>query len=327
MRAVMYEQIGTARDVLKFVDLAEPQAGPGEVRVKLVTSGINPSDVKMRNGRRGASLPFAQIIPHSDGAGVIDQVGDGVPASRIGERVWTWNAAWGRAYGTAADYVALPSAQAVRLPQGTDFAAAACMGIPAQTAYHACALGDGVRGRSVLIAGGAGAVGHYAIQFAKRLGARQVITTVSGPDKAALARAAGADALINYREEDVEARVRELTGGQGVDRIIEINFRSNVALDFAVARPEGEIIVVGTSQPEVPVPVPVGILKNLGVRFFMVYHLNAQDRARAVAGITDALESGTLQHNVAARFALERIVDAHELVEAGTATGNVILEL
>ena len=327
MRAVAYDRIGPAREVLEFRDLAMPVPGPGEVRIRLVTSGINPSDVKMRNGRRGASLPFATIVPHSDGAGVIDQVGEGVSPARIGERVWTWNAAWGRAQGTAAEYVALPQAQAVKLPDGVGFDVGACMGVPALTAYHAVALGNGVKDRAVLIAGGAGAVGHYAIQFARKLGASRVITTVSGPEKAALAKAAGADEVINYREEDVQERVNAITSVKGVDRIVEINFRSNVNIDFAVAKPEGEIIVVGTSQPEVPVPVPVGILKNLQLRFFMVYHLNPADRARAVAGVTEALQSGSLQHNVAERFPFEQIVDAHERVESGAVVGNVILDI
>lgn len=327
MLVAAYEQAGPARDVLRIRELPDPHPGPGEVRIKLVTSGINPSDVKMRLGQRGASLAYPMIVPHSDGAGVIDQVGKGVSQSRLGERVWTWNAGWGRAMGTAAQFVTLPQAQAVNLPDNTDFAAGACLGIPAMTAYHALSLGSGVHGRSVLVAGGAGAVGYYAIQFAKLLGARQVLTTVSSAEKESLARAAGADDVVNYRSEHVSSRVATITKDAGIDRIVEIDLCTNVSLDFTMAKPNGDIIVIGTSKSEAAVPVIEGLFKNLNMHFFAVYLLNQADRTRAETGITVALKSGDLQHNIAARFPLDRIVDAHELVESGSAMGNVVLDI
>ena len=180
MLAAFYTRTGPAREVLNVGEIETPEAGPGEVRVRLATSGVNPSDVKTRGGVRSRDLPFPRIVPHSDGAGVIDQVGDGVPPGRLGERVWVWNAAWGRPCGTAAQFVVLPAQQAVPLPANTGFEAGACLGIPALTAYHAVHCNGGVAGKTVLVAGGAGAVGHYAIQFAKIAGARLVITTVSG---------------------------------------------------------------------------------------------------------------------------------------------------
>jgi len=189
MRAAVYSRTGPAREVLSLTDLLTPEPAAGEVRVRLAWSGVNPSDVKSRGGRW--PMVFPRIIPHSDGAGIIDAVGNGVSPERLGERVWTWNAQWGRSDGTAAEYVVLPSAQAVALPPAVDLEAGACLGIPALTAYHAVTMDGGVAGKSVLVAGGAGGVGHYAVQIAKARGARAVIASVSGPEKAALATAAG----------------------------------------------------------------------------------------------------------------------------------------
>jgi len=327
MRAAAYDRTGPAKDVLTLVELPTPEPGPGEVRVKLATSGINPSDVKTRGGTRTKVLAFPQIVPHSDGAGVIDAVGAGVDSARIGERVWTWNAAWGRPFGTAAQFIVLPSVQAVRLPDRVDFAAGACLGIPALTAYHAVVMEGGVKDKTVLVAGGAGAVGHYAIQFARLRGARQIITTVSSEAKAQIALAAGADVAIDYRKEDVAARVMELTDGAGVGRVIEVDLHANVKLDFAVTGTNGDIVVYGSNVPEVPVNFVKGIMKNLQMRFFIVYNLTAADRARELAEFGELLASGRLQHNVADRFPLDRIAEAHERVESGQAGGNVVLDI
>jgi NADPH2:quinone reductase len=322
MRAAYYERTGLARDVLTIGEVPTPQPGPGEVRVRIATSGVNPSDVKSRRGLVNNKLAFPRIIPHSDGAGTIDAVGAEVDAARIGERVWIWNGAWQRPFGTAAEWIVVPSAQAVCLPDAVDFAAGACLGIPALTAYHAVMMDGGVAGKDVLIAGGAGAVGHYAIQFAKRAGAKSIAATISSPEKAALARDAGADLTINYKEEDAAARL-----ASGVDRIIEVDLAANIALDLAVVRPEGDIVVYGSGQRDIPVPFGPSIMKNIRYRFFIVYNLNAADRARAIADVTSMLAAGQLQHNIAARLPLDRIADAHELVESGTAHGNVVVEV
>lgn len=327
MRAALYSRTGSARDVLSVVDRPRPEPAPGEVRVRVAWSGVNPSDVKSRAGTRSKTLPFAEIVPHSDGAGVIDAVGDGVPVSRIGERVWLFNAAWGRAHGTATEWLTLPGAQAVKLPGNVPLDVGANLGIPALTALHALAVDGGVRGQRVLVAGGAGAVGHYAVQMARLLGASQVIATVSSEEKAAIAREAGAHLAIDYRREDVVTRIAEATGGHGVDRIVEVDFGANVALDFAAIASEGRIVVYGSGTPEVPVPFVPGILKNVRVNFFIVYHLSPGDRAAAVAQLTDWLDTGALKHNIAARLPLERIAEAHELVESGRAIGNVLIDM
>lgn len=327
MRAAFYERPGKAREVLTIGDLPTPEAGSGEVRVKVVWSAVNPSDVKSRAAIRSKTLPFPRIVPHSDGAGVIDQVGEGVDSSRIGERVWTWNAAWQRPFGTAAEFVVLPSAQAVALPAGVDLAVGACLGIPALTALHAVAVDGGVEGKSVLVSGGAGAVGHYAVQLAKIHGARQVLATVSGEEKAAIARAAGVDHVVNYKAEDWVARCVEATGGLGLDRIIEVDAAANVKGDLSALRPEGQIVVYGSGAPEIPVPFGPAILKNVRFSFFIVYNLSAEDRARAIRELTGHLAAGRLEHNIAMRLPLERIAEAHEAVEQGTAIGKVLLEI
>lgn len=327
MRAALYTRTGPAHEVLQLVELPTPHPGGGEVRVKLAWSGVNPSDVKSRAGARTKTLPFTSIVPHSDGSGVIDEVGADVPRARIGERVWTWNAAWGRPFGTAAEYVVLPADQAVLLPDGVDLVAGACLGIPALTAHHAVSVDGGVAGKSVLIAGGAGAVGHYAIQIARLLGARQILATVSGSHKAALAKAAGAGVVLNYRTDDVDARVREATVGQGVDRIIEVDFGANMELDLKLLRPDGDIVVYGSNAPQIAVPFVPMILKNVRLRFFIVYNLSRADRSNTIASLNSMLAKNSLTHNIAQRLPLEKIADAHDLVEQGRSVGNVVLEI
>lgn len=325
MRAAAYERTGPAREVLHLRDLPTPVPGPGEVRVRLAWSGVNPSDVKSRAGARTRTLPFPMIVPHSDGAGTIDLVGEGADGSRVGERVWVWNAAWGRPSGTAAEYVVLPSAQAVRLPDAVGLEVGACLGIPALTAFHALAVDGGVRGRSVLVAGGAGAVGHYAVQLARLQGASPLLATVSSGDKARLARAAGAEVVIDYRTENLVQRVREATDGKGVDRIVEVDFAANVGADLEMIRPGGDIVVYGSGASEIAVPFVPAILKNVRLRFFIVYNLDGPDREHAIRELTALLDR--LVHTIAARLPLDRIAEAHELVEQGRAIGNVILEI
>jgi NADPH:quinone reductase len=327
MQAAFYERTGPASEVLRLDDLPDPCPGPGEVRVRLRWSGVNPSDVKTRAGLRSSVLPFPRIIPHSDGMGVIDAVGSGVPPQRVGERVWLWNAAWGRAFGTAAQYIVLPQQQAVPLPEGVPDEAGACLGIPALTALHAVLAHGGVEGRSVLVAGGAGAVGHYAVQFAQLLGARQVLATVSNPAKAALAKAAGAGVAIDYRQGDTAERVRDATQGLGVDRVIEVDIAANGVLDTQIVRPGGDCLVYGSGQGNFTLPFFPMISKNLSLHFFIVYNLAPEDRHRAQSMLTELLSRGTLTHNIAQRVPLAQIATAHELVEQGRVAGNLVVAI
>lgn len=327
MQAAFYERTGPANEVLRVDQVPTPVSGPGEVRVRIAWSGVNPSDVKARAGARTKALPFPRIIPHSDGAGVIDQVGPDVPSTRLGERVWVWNAAWMRPFGTAAEYVVLPSEQAVVLPQTTDLAAGACLGIPALTAYHSITVDGGVSGKNILVAGGAGAVGHYAIQLAKRKGARQIIATVSGQEKAALAHEAGADIVLNYKTDDLHSAIQNATGGQGIDRIVEVDFAANVHTDIALLRPYGEVIIYGSGAADIPVPFSPAIRKGVHLYFFIVYNLPPDVRDHAIADLTGLMEGNHLIHNIAARLPLAQIAEAHDLVERGQVKGNVVLEI
>jgi len=324
MRAAYYEQNGPAREVLRLSEIETPKPGPGEVRVRLATSGVNPSDVKARAGLT-RKIAYPRVIPHSDGAGEIDMVGEGVDASRIGERVWTWNGQWKRAFGTCAEYIVLPSALAVQLPAQISLEAGACLGIPAMTAVHAVAVAGAKADTTLLISGGAGAVAHYAIQFAKARGAR-VISTVSSPAKAALARAAGADHVIDYKRENVGERVMAIAKG-GVDAMVELDFAANAKLIPSVLRPKGAVVIYGTGAPEAQMPAIFCLINSITLKFIFVYELNAQERAAALAEIARLLEAGRLIHNVAETLPLADIVKAHETVEQGTALGNVVVQL
>ena len=327
MQAAFYEQTGAAAQVLHVGEVADPEPGPHDVRVRLRWSGVNPSDVKSRAGLRSPAMPFARVVPHSDGMGVIDAVGAKVASDRVGQRVWIWNAAWGRANGSAAQFVVLPQQMAVPLPEATSDEAGACLGIPAMTALHAVLACGGVAGQRVLVAGGAGAVGHYALQFCRLLGARQVLTTVSSEDKAAIAQQAGADLAINYRVESVVERVFEATRGQGVDRIIEVDLAANAALDLELLRPDGQLMVYGSGKPALELPFFPLIVRNVSLGFFIVYNLPPAARQLAQATLDGYLERGALLHNIALRVPLAQIVRAHEAVEQGAVTGNVVVQI
>jgi NADPH2:quinone reductase len=323
MRAVWYERNGPAREVLQIGEMPDPEPGPGEVRVRIHASGVNPSDWKTRSGTRPMAAP--RVIPHSDGAGVIDRVGDGVDPARIGERVWTWNGQWKRAFGTAATLIALPSEQAVRLPDGISFEAGACLGIPALTAHRAVTIDGSPEGQIVLVAGGAGAVGHYAIQIARLLGAAKVIATVSSAEKADHARAAGADAIIDYRTESVPDRVREMTGGHGIDRVVEVDIAGNASLLPKIIAPGGLCAAYGSNAPQVTFEFGPMILSGAAVRFFIVYELPPEARARGIRDLTGWMQEGRLQHAIGATLPLDRTIEAHECVEQGKVIGNVVV--
>lgn len=326
MKAAFYTKPGAASDVLVVGEQPMPVPQQGEVRIHVRTSGVNPSDVKSRAGLLGGSQAFPLIIPHSDGAGEIDAVGFGVHDRRVGERVWLWNAQWRRPFGTAAEYVVVPAEQAVPLPAEIDDAVGACLGIPALTAYQAVRLAGAGPERTILVVGGAGSVGHYAIQIARIQGAR-VLTTISSEAKAAHAKQAGADEVINYRTQDVGAKVKELTGGRGVDAIIELDLAVNAPLIPAILKPHGIVVVYGISRADLSVPAR-WLLQNTGtLRFFLVYDMSEEDRAATLGGLTALLRENRLVHTIAARFPLGDIVAAHRAVEAGAAMGNVVVDV
>jgi NADPH:quinone reductase len=325
MRAAYYETNGAAREVLRVAELETPQPGRGEVRVRLAASGVNPSDVKSRAGLT-RKIAFPRVIPHSDGAGEIDRVGEGVSPSRVGERVWVWNGQWRRLFGTAAESIVLPSEQAAPLPANISMEAGACFGIPAYTAYQAVLLTGVEDGSTVLVAAGAGAVGHYAIQFAKKRRAT-VITTVSSAAKAEIARRAGADHVIDYKREDVGERVMAVTAKRGVDAVIEVDLAANARLLPNVLAPNGVVAIYGSGAPEATIPFHFLLQNSIALKFFLVYLMPQEQRTRATAEITRMLERGELIHNVAQTFDLTDIVAAHEAVESGKAMGNVVVRV
>ncbi|MBC7437548.1 MAG: NADPH:quinone reductase [Bdellovibrionales bacterium] len=326
MLAASYTRNGSAAEVLQVALAETPQPGPGEVLVQMKFSGVNPSDWKVRKGGQGRALEFSFVIPHSDGSGVIVAVGEGVDASRVGESVWLWNGQWKRAHGTAAQYISLPSSQAVQMPAALSFEEAACLGIPALTALQAVELARIEPGCTVLIQGGAGSVGYYAIQMAKQLGAR-VITTVSSDKKAEHAATAGADHIINYKTQNVADEVRGITGGKLVDSIVEVDFTGNAASYPGVLRPSGRVVVYGMNRPQAEIATTWFMRNQISLEFLLVYELSAQDRAKRLAQLQAMLAAGALKHCVAATLDLSEIARAHDMVEQGQVMGHVVLSV
>ncbi len=313
MRAASYDRYGPAAEVLEVREMDRPAPGPGEVLVKVALSGVNPTDWKSRSGSTPRPIDGFQV-PHHDGAGVIEAVGDGVDPARAGQRVWLWLAAAGRRWGTAAEWTVVPEDQAVPLPDGASLELGASLGVPAMTA-HWCVFADGpVSGKTVLVAGGAGAVGHFAIELAVRAGAR-VVATASGPEKAELARKAGAAHVVNYRDADAADQIRAAAGQS--DRVIEVALGANLALDLAVAKP-GSMIVTYAAEPADPVlPVRACMTANVTLRFILLYGVPRAALREAAADITAALTEGALTELPVHRFGLSDIVAAHAAAEAG----------
>src|SRR3954466_11024269 len=306
--------------------MATPVAGPGEVRVRLEASGVNPADV----GRRGGSyraMEYPRVIPNSDGAGIIDQAGDGVTRLGIGQRVWLYNGQRnGRAFGTAAEYIALSEHLVTPLPADISFAAGATLGIPCMTAW-CCLFGDGpIAGQTVMVTGGAGAVGHYAVQLAKWGGAR-VIATVSSPQKAEQARLGGADLVIDYKTEDVIAKAMAFTAQRGVDRVVDVDFGGNIATTLKQMAMNSTIAVYATNGNRTPV-VPMRELmeKCIALRTLVLFALPPPLLAAGQADITKWLAAGPRIHNVAAQFALSDTAQAHLAVEKGDKLGTVVVD-
>jgi len=323
VKAARYDRYGPAREVLRVEDVERPEPGPGEVRVRVEFSGVNPTDWKSRSGATPRPIDGFQI-PHHDGAGVIDAVGAGVDPGRAGQRVWLWMAAAGRRWGTAAEWAVVPVYAAVPLPDGVSAELGASLGVPALTA-HRCLFADGpIDGQTVLVAGGAGAVGHFAIELAKRAGAR-VASTVSGPQKAELAAKAGADLVVNYREPDAADQIRSFAGAAGVDRVVEVALGANLQLDLAVvARPDARIVCYAADGDDPVLPVRACMNANVMLRFVLLYGVPSEALIQAAGDITDALADGALTELPVSRFPLDEIAAAQDAVEH-RALGKVLV--
>jgi NADPH:quinone reductase len=326
MKAAWYTQQGKPTTVIQHGDQPTPHAGANEVRVRLHVSGVNPADSNRTVGRTYA-MEGLLIIPNSDGAGVVDEVGAGVDVSWINRRVWLYNGQrGGRLLGTAAEYIALNVDLVSELPDNTGFNEGACLGIPCMTAHRCVTLGGELKNKTVLVTGGAGAVGHYAVQWAKRFGAR-VIATVSSTEKAAHATAAGADFIVNYRNEDVVARVREFTANSGVHHIVDVDFGGNLATTLAMIAVNGSIAYYATKGNVTPtITAPELMRKNLSVHGVLLNGAPHTARKRAQSDIVQWLKEGGMQHTVSAVFPLARTGEAHEAVEFQAKRGTVIID-
>lgn len=325
MKAIWYDRTGPAREVLQYGDLPTPTPGQGQALIAIKASGVNPSDVGMRGGP--APMAYPRITPNSDGAGIVEAVGPGVSSSWVGKRVWFYNGQRnGRAFGSAAEYIELDTDLLSVLPNSVSFAEGATLGIPCMTAHRALFLAGPVQGRTVLVTGGAGAVGHYAVQLAAWAGAT-VIATVSSEEKAERARAGGAHHVIDYRREDVAARVRELTDGQGVHHAVEVDFGGNIASTLASIAMNGSLAYYATKGAPTPV-VPAGAAMGLNLMIHGVYLPVSphEARKRAQQDITRWIGTGERILSVAGRFPLADCAGAHELVEAGGKVGTAVVE-
>ncbi|MGW1159796.1 NADPH:quinone reductase [Streptomyces sp. NPDC002513] len=339
MKAIVYSSVGGC-DVLQFVEREVPEPGPGEVRVRVLISGVNPTDWKSRQfGHVNGALMFPEVIPHHDGSGVIDSVGPGVDRSRTGERVWIWEAGWRRAHGTAAEYVVLPAHQAVPLAEDASFEVGASLGLRTMAA-HRCLmsvrrgpdrLGPGaLDGCTVLVAGGAGGVGQAAIQLGNWSGAT-VIATVGSVEKARLARAAGALHTVDRRSDTAADQIRAAAPG-GVDLIVEVAAAANAATDLAVLAPNGTVAAYGTEMDaQLTLPVPQLIGRNLSYRFVLALTMPAADKELAVADVAAAVAAGALGVGEEAglplrRFPLRQTGEAQDAVKSG-AVGKVLVDI
>lgn len=326
MRAVWYEKKGPAREVLILGEKPTPAPAPGEVLIRVYASGVNPSDEGMRSGLGRAQNVEPFVIPQSDGAGIVEALGDGVTRHSVGDRVWLYNGQReGRQHGTGAEYIALNAERVRPLPAALSFSEGATLGIPGMTAHFSVFCDGPVDGKTVLVTGGAGAVGHYAIQWASWGGAK-VISTVSSPQKADDAKAAGADVIINYREEDVAARILEETNGEGVDHICEVEFGGNIRITEQIIKVNGCVSVYASKGELNPtLPMNIFMTKNIKVWPFVLPMTPLANREHAQADIATWLSQGKRLHNVAGEFPLAETAAAHEFVASKTKRGTVIV--
>jgi NADPH2:quinone reductase len=329
MRAAYYERKGPASKVLVLGNVPDPEPAPGEVRVKVRFSGVNPTDTKLRSGWDGSKeMPFPRVIPHQDGAGEIDRVGAGVSEARVGERVWIYEAQRGRAFGTAAEYVAVPAENAVALADGASFETGACVGIAGMTAHRCLFQDGGIQGQTVLVAGGGGAVGHAAIQLAKWGGAR-VATTVSRPEQEKIAREAGADLVVNRRSEDVAAKLKAFSRGTGIDRVVEVAFEANLDLNRAVLKANGVISTYSSGAPDSAPRIPFTPIMRQGitVHFILVYVMSREAHWAAARDLNAALQAGRYRPHVARTYRLDQVAEAHDAQESGVTVGKILIAI
>jgi NADPH:quinone reductase len=326
VKAAWFKSFGPAQNVIEVGEIASPTPIHGEVLVRMKTSGTNPSDIKKCAGAFPNLLDSGAVIPNSDGAGIIEAVGAGVPKSRIGQRVWVYQAQFGRSHGTAAQYLAIDAHRAVPLPDNTSFEVGACLGIPAMTA-HRCVFADGpVLDQVILVTGGAGRVGYYAIQFAK-FGGATVIATASTATGRQHCLDAGADHVVNHREGDWHAQVLQITAGRKLDRVVDVDFGSNLAQVLDMIRVGGVIATYSSTVAEPQLPFRRMMFMDLTLRMVIVYAIPEAAKEAAIADITRYLTIGALLHRIGAVFPLERFADSNDAIEKGNIAGCVVVQI
>lgn len=328
MRAIQFDKAGAAADVLTEVDIPTQEPGPGEVRVRIAFSAVNPTDVKRRATGRELGA-FSPIVSHNDGSGVIDAVGAGVDKARLGERVWIFGAQAGRPMGTAAEYCVLPEWMAPKLPDNQSLLDGACLGVPAVTAHWGVFSDGDVAGQTILVSGAGGRVGHYAVLMAKAAGAT-VIATAGHKDNLDHAGALGADHVINYRKTDVAKAVLDITGGKGVDRVVEVAFGVNVGMFPTIVAINGVVTAYSSDEaPEPPLPFASLMFRNVTMRPFTIYSLPEAVKRRTFADVNTLLAAGKLPHRVGQvhPFGLKGVVAAHQSIEGNACHGVCAVEV
>ena len=325
MKAAWYKSFGPADEVINVGDFETPEPQAGEVKIRVYASGVNPSDTKKRLGANPALLDDGPVIPNSDGAGDIVAVGDGISPDRIGERVWIYNAQYGRQLGTSAESVCVPSNYAVVLPDNADYNTGAMMGIPAMTA-HRCVFADGdVGSQIVLVTGGAGRVGYYAVQWAKQNGAT-VIATASSESSAEQCTNAGADLVVGHPSEESAKEILEYTNGKKIDRVVEGDFGANLLPILDVLKTSGTIATYSSMSDMNPsIPFIRMMFMDITIRMVLVYAMPAQAIEHASRDITKMLSEDRLDNRVGKVYSLDDSASAHELIESGKVYGSVII--
>ncbi len=328
MRAAWYQQQGPAAEVLVIGDMPDPEPGVGEVRIRVAASGINHGDVKKRQDAFGVGMPYPRVIPHSDGAGIIDKIGKGVPEARVGERVWCYGAQSYRPFGTAAEYVVVPAAQAIPLPTEVSFEQGACLGIPGVTAHRAVYAAGPVEGRTVLVQGGGGAVGQCAVALARHGGAEVIATVRSERDEAVAQRAGAQEVVRTYglSASEVVEHIRRLAP-DGVSHVIEVAFHANIKIDEELLALGGSIATYATGDPSPSIPFWPLVFKNISVFFLGSDDFPVEAKTAAARGLNEALEAGWPGFEIGKSFTLQSIAAAHEAVEGRQETGRVIVKV
>lgn len=327
MHAAWFEAFGPAAAVLHVGELEIPSVGDGEVLVRLHASGVNPSDVKKRAGSFPNLLDGGLVVPNSDGAGIIEAVGAGVDATRVGERVWVYQAQFARRFGTAAEYVSIDSNRAPKLSDSASFEIGACLGIPVMTAHRAVFADGDVRGQTILVTGGAGRVGYYAIQWARQAGATVIATASNNVDKT-VCEQVGAHHVVNHRAENVAEDIMAITGGELIDRVVDVEFGANLSVTIKVLKVGGVIATYSSTQVAEPkLPFFEMMYKDITVRLIIVYAMPEAAKMAAIRDIETAIDNASLQHRIAATLALSDIVQANELIEQSSVRGAVVLAI